>query len=111
MLTMFGQKPMTKFFRDKARMNSFKKFKVKIRKILAIFKDRGYNLLIKDLTTRDVKEAGFHSIKVFSPQLIPLHGNHNYPFLGGKRLYEVPILIGMSARPFEGLNPYPHPFP
>jgi ribosomal protein S12 methylthiotransferase accessory factor len=75
--------------------------------------EKGFDVLVVDLTTRDVEEVGFRVVKVIIPGLQPLHGDHRFPFLGGRRLYEVPRLLGYTAQDTEeeGLNPWPHPFP
>jgi ribosomal protein S12 methylthiotransferase accessory factor len=74
---------------------------------------KGLDVLVVDLTTRDVEEVGFKVVRVIVPGLQPLHGDHRFPFLGGKRLYQVPRLLGYSAEDTteESLNPWPHPFP
>lgn len=75
------------------------------------FRNKGYNVVLCNLTTPDIREAGFFSVKIMSPQLIPLHGNYNYGFFGGKRLYEVPEKLGYKVKDFDELNKFPHPFP
>lgn len=82
-----------------------------IRRIVQIMKDKGYAVLFKDLTTPDIRQLGFFSIKVFIPQLIPLSGVYSLYFLGGERLYNVPKSLGYQTLSFEELNKYPHPFP
>ena len=82
-----------------------------IHKVLSMFKDKGYNVLFKDLTTPDVSELGFYSIKVFIPQLIQMSGVYPLYFHGGKRLYEVPKIMGYHSHDYDNLNIYPHPFP
>ena len=82
-----------------------------LRRILQIFKNKGYNVLFKDLTTVDVAQAGFRSVKLLVPQLIQMSGGYPFYFLGGKRLYETPVNLGYPERTYEELNKYPHPFP
>lgn len=82
-----------------------------IRHIVGILKDKNYNVLFKDLTTPDIRQIGFYSIKVFIPQLIALSGAYPLYYSGGKRLYEVPGKMGFESRDYDNLNPYPHPFP
>ena len=82
-----------------------------IRHVVKILKDLDLNVLIKDLTTPDIRESGFYSIKAFVPQLIPLAGSYPFYFLGGKRLYEVPKKMGFNTKDYFNLNKYPHPFP
>jgi ribosomal protein S12 methylthiotransferase accessory factor len=85
--------------------------KEEIRHIMKILKDKNYNVLFKDLTTPDLRQLGFYSVKIFIPQLIQLAGAYPFYFLGGKRLYQVPKESGFNAKNFEDLNKYPHPFP
>lgn len=82
-----------------------------LKSIFQTFKDKGYNVLFKDITTPDVRQLGFYSIRMFAPQLIPLSGAYPYYFNGGKRLYEVPKTMGYKSYDYDNLNPYPHPFP
>lgn len=74
---------------------------------------KGLDVIIKDLTTPDIDGVGFKVVRAVIPGLHPLDVNHAYRYLGGKRLYEVPFQMGLSAYPMaeEGLNPYPHVFP
>jgi ribosomal protein S12 methylthiotransferase accessory factor len=74
---------------------------------------RGYEAVVVDLTTSDIAALGMKVVRVLTPELHPLHGIHRFPFLGGKRLYEVPVRLGhRPTAPTEAeLNPYPHPFP
>ena len=82
-----------------------------IKRILSIFKNKGYNVLLKNLTTCDISEFGFHVIRIYIPQLIRLGGMYPYYYLGSERLYSVPRELGYKSNNFEYLNPYPHPFP
>ncbi len=71
------------------------------------------NVVVKDLTTVDVDEAGFKVIRVVVPGMQPLDVNHARRYLGGTRLYEVPCQMGLKSQPLaeEELNPFPHMFP
>jgi len=82
-----------------------------IKHILKILKDKNYNVLFKDITTHDIRQLGFFSVKIFVPQLIQLAGAYPFYFLGGKRLYSVPEQMGYVSNDFHHLNKYPHPFP
>jgi len=94
-------------FHNDRKINS----KEEIKRIAAIFDVKGYKLLVVNLTSSDIREAGFHCVKVISPPLIQLGGVYEYYFLGGKRIYEVPAILGKKVKIFEDLNKYPHPFP
>jgi ribosomal protein S12 methylthiotransferase accessory factor len=74
---------------------------------------RGFDVLVVDLTTREVSELGFRVARVLIPGLQPLHGEHCFRFLGGKRLYQLPRVLGYREQDSteQGLNPWPHPFP
>lgn len=82
-----------------------------IRHLIKIMKNKNYNVLFKDITTPDIRQLGFFSIKIFIPQLIQLAGSYPFYFLGGKRLYEVPKKLGFTSKEYDELNKYPHPFP
>lgn len=82
-----------------------------VRHIIQLLKDVGCNVLFKDITTPDINQLGFFSVKVLVPQLIPLSGGYPFYYHGGKRLYEVPKKMGYESNDFENLNRYPHPFP
>lgn len=71
----------------------------------------GCDVLVKDLTTVDARQLGLYVVKVYSPQLVPLSGAYRFYFKGGSRLYDVPAKIGYTAKDYEGLTPFPHPFP
>lgn len=82
-----------------------------IKHIVQLMKDKGYSVLFKDITTPDIRQLGFFSIKIFIPQLIPLSGVYPLYFLGGERLYTVPKKMGYKTYDYPHLNKYPHPFP
>ena len=85
----------------------------KISYLVDQFAGRGYDIIYHDLTTLDVDEAGFKVGRVVIPGFQPLDINHRQRHLGGKRLYEVPVAMGLRREPLneEGLNSFPHPFP
>ena len=76
-------------------------------------KKKELNVIVKDLTTVDVDEAGFKVIRAVVPGMQNLDINHTRRYLGGKRLYEVPCQMGLRNQPLteEEVNPYPHMFP
>ncbi len=75
--------------------------------------EKDLNVILKDLTTVDVDEAGFKVIRAVVPGMQPLDINHTRRHLGGTRLYEVPCDMGLRSHPVseEDINPYPHMFP
>lgn len=72
----------------------------------------GTELYAVDLTSPDVREAGGHVVKVFSPQLQPLDSGYRRRFLGGRRLRTRPVELGLVApEDASRISPLPHPFP
>ena len=82
-----------------------------IRNILQVFKSKNYPVLFKDITTVDIRQLGFFSIKIYVPQLIPLSGTYPLYYYGGNRLFSVPEKMGYTSNDYQNLNTYPHPFP
>lgn len=73
---------------------------------------QGTALYAVDLTSPDVREAGGHVVKVFSPQLQPLDSGYRNRYLGGSRLHTRPAELGLLAPGEERtVSPLPHPFP
>ena len=65
-----------------------------------------------DVTSPDVRSAGFHVVRVIAPELCQLDVQRAR-FLGGRRLYRAAYEAGLAPRPLSpaDLNPDPHPFP
>lgn len=82
---------------------------------LDLLRQRGLEVIVTEITTPDIRDVGLRVVRVMIPGLVPLHGNHNFPYLGVSRLYELPRMLGWEKsgwRPPEGgINPLPHPFP
>jgi ribosomal protein S12 methylthiotransferase accessory factor len=74
---------------------------------------RGVRAYAVDVTAPDVRAAGLRVVKVVAPELCALDVVHAFRFLGGRRLYDEPMRLGMRARPLleSEINPEPHPFP
>jgi len=68
---------------------------------VASLRTAGHEVIVADITTPEIADVGFSVVRVIVPGLVPLHGNHLRPFLGVRRLVDVPY----------PLNPTPHPFP
>lgn len=84
-----------------------------LKNVLSLLETRGFDVVVVDVTTRDVRELGFRVVRVFIPGLQPLHGDHRYPFLGGQRWSEVPFRLGLRDQALreEQVFILPHPFP
>jgi len=94
-------------FFEKDEMN----VKQRIKSVIQLLKNKNYNVLLRDITTPDVNQAGFYCLRMVVPQLLQMGGAYPFYFLGGKRLYEVPKILGHYSREYDELNKYPHPFP
>jgi ribosomal protein S12 methylthiotransferase accessory factor len=83
-----------------------------LRELVRRLAARDYEAIVVELTTPDVAPLGVRVVRVITPELQPLHADHRFPFLGGRRLYEVPARLGHGdVRTEDQLSPYPHPFP
>ncbi len=77
-------------------------------------KSLGMNVIVKDLTTEDIKPLGLNVVRVIIPGMQQLHGIHRLGFLGGKRLEKAGEIFSVFADEFLGLgefNRIPHPLP
>jgi ribosomal protein S12 methylthiotransferase accessory factor len=66
-----------------------------------------------DVTSPDVAELGLSVVRVVAPELCALETVDDARFLGGRRLYEACVALGLRTGPLgeADLNPDPHPFP
>jgi ribosomal protein S12 methylthiotransferase accessory factor len=81
--------------------------------ICARLRARGSSAYAVDVTSPDIRAAGLHVVKVVAPELCALDVEHRAQLLGGARLYEEPVRLGLRTErlDFHSLNPDPHPFP
>lgn len=81
--------------------------------LLSRLTPQGVDVHVVDVTSPDVREAGFHVARAFSPQLQPLDAGYHQRFLGGRRLHDDATAGFDRAHggPSADLNPWPHPFP
>ncbi len=78
--------------------------------LVSRIKSKGYNIYWKDITLPEFKSFSLYAVKVIIPEYQPIYLNENYPLLGGKRLYEIPVELGYKRRNEKQLNLIPHPF-
>jgi ribosomal protein S12 methylthiotransferase accessory factor len=77
-------------------------------------KSLGMSVIVKDLTTEDIKSLGLCVVRVIIPGMQQLHGIHRLPFLGGKRLEKAETIFSISADEYLSagqFNHIPHPLP
>lgn len=78
--------------------------------IVATIAAAGHDVVVVDLTTREIAELGVRVVKVLVPGAVPLAPDHRYPLLGSQRLLDVPIRLGAPAAPVHLQLDIPHPF-
>jgi ribosomal protein S12 methylthiotransferase accessory factor len=85
----------------------------RIEAVCAELARRGLSAYAVDVTSPDVRSAGFRVARVIAPELCQLDAIERARFLGGSRLYEAAHEAGLVERPLTlaDLNPDPHPFP
>jgi len=81
--------------------------------VLDTIKNNGLNGYWIDITYPAFKKSGLRVVKFISPELHPLNMTERIKYLGGDRLYSVPVSMGYYKKPLlpEELNSVPHPFP
>ncbi|MFD4131241.1 YcaO-like family protein [Streptomyces goshikiensis] len=72
--------------------------------------DQGMPTIAVDLTTPEVRAAGLHVARVIVPGLY-CNAPAAFPFLGGRRLYEEPLVRGRLPRPLAEGDLVRHPLP
>ena len=73
--------------------------------------ETGYRAAFVDLTLPDVESAGFRVVRTVATGLQPIHFGNGHERLGGQRLFQLPVQLGLQREPnrFKDLNPFPHP--
>ncbi|MCG8462171.1 MAG: YcaO-like family protein [Holophagales bacterium] len=85
-----------------------------VRNLVRLLDEVGLEVIVADITTPDVRDVDLHVVRVLVPGMVPMHGNHNFPYLGVRRLYDVPVKLDWASNgwdPEAGINTDPHPFP
>ena len=87
-------------------------FESALQAVVALLAQHDMEPIAFDHTTPDIAELGFYVGRVFVPELVQL-GTPAYPFLGSRRLYELPAQLGLRDRVLtpDDLNPDYHPYP
>lgn len=65
------------------------------------------------MTTSDVYNLDYRVYKVIIPGFIEITNDHLYPRIGGTRIHDVPVTLGLLNKPktVDEFNKIPHPFP
>ncbi len=75
--------------------------------LVAALSARRIRLYYRVIPAAGLDQLGLRVVRAMSPDLVPLHHNHNWPFLGGTaphREHRYPDLEPLTAYP----SPYPH---
>ncbi len=81
-----------------------------IRFLLKLFQERDMEVVAVDLTTPEVREAGFWVTRVVIPQLVPMFPVHVTRFLDTPRLYSAAEAMGYGRFTHADVTPKPQPF-
>lgn len=106
---LIKRRPAKKVYLKKIRyLSSGEQLKI----LLKIFKNKKYEVSFVDIGMPKIRQSGYEVVFVFIPELHPLYLDEKYPYLGGRRLYQVPRLIGYKnvQKREEDLYQFPHPF-
>lgn len=68
---------------------------------------------VVDLTAPALAQMGLFTVKCIVPGAYPMNFDALWPHLGGRRMTETPVRVGLRPAPVSeaGLNRAPHPFP
>ncbi|MFA6475947.1 MAG: YcaO-like family protein [Candidatus Paceibacterota bacterium] len=77
--------------------------------LLNNLQELGLEVFFKELTTKDIESTKVRVFRVIVPGLVDLNKTHLLPREGAKRLWDMPIKLGLKIE--EKLNSLPHPFP
>jgi ribosomal protein S12 methylthiotransferase accessory factor len=84
---------------------------VRLAQLLNDLFSKGFEVYYADLTAREVSTLGLRSVRVIVPHLQPIHFGRAQRRLGGTRLFELPVELGLTNAPrtVSALNDSPHP--
>ena len=70
--------------------------------------DFNIELYYRDLSTIDAIQSGVRVVRVLSPDLVPIHAQHSWPYLGGTAS-NLSMRYDLDLNQSEFPNPFPHP--
>jgi ribosomal protein S12 methylthiotransferase accessory factor len=76
---------------------------------LLLLAKKGFDVIVTDLTAPDIAEMGFVNLRVNIPGLVP-NSVCAWPFLGNKRLYDVPVALGFPRKEEAEMTRLPLPY-
>ena len=72
-------------------------------------RQRGFDIIVVDITLPDIQELGLFVVRVLVPGLVP-NSVTAWPYLGCPRLYEVPENLGFERKSESELETAPMPY-
>lgn len=96
----------------KINIKTFKRSENELQDTIKLLKNKKIEVIYVDITDKKIKKYNFVVVKVIMPQLQPLYLDGRYPYLGGIRLYDAPVKMGVlkKTKTEHQLNKIPHPF-
>lgn len=84
----------------------------KLNRTITLLEKNKMETIYVEITHKTIKENGFWVVRTIIPQLHPLYLDEQYPYFGGRRLYETPIKMKYfkKIKRENQLNNTPHPF-
>ena len=76
---------------------------------LEILEQKGFDVIVVDMTLPDVADLGFSVVRVLIPGLVP-YSVTAWPYLGNPRIYDVPELLGFARKEEKDLEKAPMPY-
>jgi ribosomal protein S12 methylthiotransferase accessory factor len=83
--------------------------RAQLRTLTTYLRSQNITGCVIDLAYKSAYAGDLYAVQVVVPELQPLQLGDEPPYLGGKRLHEVPRRLGFTAR--NTVYNYPHPFP
>ncbi|WP_428912341.1 TOMM precursor leader peptide-binding protein [Niallia sp. Krafla_26] len=106
--------PLRTFAQEFKEPPSYSDLKDDLQEILQRFRRLNLEVIVVDQSSTVTIQNGLFCVKVIIPGMLPMtFGHHLTRVKGLERVLTVPMRLGFVKEPltYEGLNPYPHPFP
>jgi ribosomal protein S12 methylthiotransferase accessory factor len=84
--------------------------RIKLKSLVDCLAERGHEIFAVDISTDEAIRAKLSVVRVIIPSLMPLSFSYRARFLGHKRLYDAPIVMGRVCLDENRLNAWPQPF-
>jgi ribosomal protein S12 methylthiotransferase accessory factor len=108
---LFARGPFHEVHLEQLRDHSTGSVRGDLRHCIDALASLGSKVAYVEVTTPDIGPLGLRVVQTLVTGLQPIHFGYGKERLGGRRLFEVPMKLGYSARPLteDEINPCPHP--